>query len=69
MIKWITPTLGVEEGWDLDVDFATTAVQEGGTVIVGSEDVATQVLHNLGLTQDEVEDRFHFANTGQVLHG
>jgi hypothetical protein len=68
---WITPSLVINPDWPsedlLDADEATSWIQTGGTAHVTDEATAVQVLDNLGLTEREIEDRLHFARTGQVL--
>jgi hypothetical protein len=73
LFKWITPSLVVATDWDpllteTDATMATVWVEKGHTAFVKSDDVARQVLYNFGLTDEEVEDRMHFAETGEVLH-
>lgn len=72
MLKWITTTLAIAgDEWPeedvLDADEATTWIQEargsGRTHVafVENEVTARQVLDNLGLSEEEIEDRFSFA--------
>lgn len=75
VLLWITPSLAVGTNWPqedlLDADEATTWIQAGADprwAVVRDEDTARQVLDNLGLTAEEIEDRLHFAHTGEVLH-
>lgn len=77
MTLWITPTLVVDADWPeedlLDADEATTWIQEAdGTMYtnvahVRDEATARQVLDNLGCSTEEIDDRLHFAKTGEVL--
>ena len=74
MIKWVTPSLAVcDEGdWPerFQQDEALAAVDwilQGNTSFVDTDETAEKVLAILGLTEVEVADRLHFANTGTVL--
>ena len=71
MLKWITPSLAVAVDWLDDyidtVDDATTRIQAGLAAYVASDEDAAAVLHNLGLSDEEIADRLHFADTGRVL--
>ena len=74
MMKWITPSMAVcdETDWPErfqsdEILLAVDWIEEGGTAFVASDDVAADVLRHLGLTEAEVADRLHFANTGRIL--
>ena len=69
MLKWITPTLAVGEWVEtLTADEATDWIQVGcgAFAVVPDDATAAEVLHNLGLSDVEIEDRFLFAETGTV---
>ena len=75
MLKWITPSLAVGYDWVEDdtfafpdIDEATLRIQLGGRAVVDSEATAAAVMHNLGMDDNAIEDRLHFASTGCVLH-
>jgi hypothetical protein len=72
LLKWITPSLAVAVDWpDEDIldsaDDATGQIQQGGVAFVQDDTIAAAVLHNLGLSDEEIADRLHFADTGRVL--
>lgn len=64
---WITPSMGVAPDGETDAGIAVAQIVAGGDAFVADEQVARAVLRRLGLTDFEVEDRLHFANTGTVL--
>jgi hypothetical protein len=73
MIKWVTPSLAVCDSDDMpllgtigQVDTTASWIRAGGNAYVDSDATAAAILRNLGLSDDEVADRLHFANTGQV---
>lgn len=74
MITWITPTLRVSnETETLSLQEAINLIKsetDDGTWPVA--DVATfkearQVMRLLGMTEEQIADRCHFALTGQIL--
>ena len=75
MATWVTPSLVIDEEqaegedtFSLDgVDTAVNWILKGNSVGVSSEKVAVEVLLCLGLSRREVDDRLHFAKTGEVL--
>ena len=70
MLTWLTPTLAVGEWVEtLTADEATNWIQDGNFAVVADFATASEVLTNLGLTDDEIIDRLHFARTGEVLSG
>lgn len=73
MIKWVTPSLAVCDEGDWPERFnlsealpAADWILQGYTSFVDTDETAAEVLGILGLTEDEVADRLHFANTGIV---
>lgn len=49
-----------------DIGCATGVIHGGGCVHVSTRELAAQVLTALGLDRETVEDRLHFATTGQI---
>jgi hypothetical protein len=69
----LTPSLDVDPAaQEDDVIRAYRLIADSGgraIAVVRSEATATEVLRMLGLTDAEIEDRWHFALTGRVLGG
>jgi len=62
MRYWITPSLAVSDEPDvLTPDEATDRIQGGDDGLVGSIEDAYEVLHNLGLSDDEIRSKVDFA--------
>lgn len=74
MIKWVTPSLAVCDEGDWPERFSVAEampaadwILQGNTSFVDTDETAAAVLRIVGLTEDEVADRLHFANTGSIL--
>jgi hypothetical protein len=65
---WITPSLVVVESTDT-VDAAFKQIKGGLIGTVTSMDEAREVMARLGMTEQEQDDRVHFALTGEVISG
>jgi hypothetical protein len=65
---WITPSLVVVTT-DETIEDAFKAIKGGLTGKVTTFEEAREVMHKLGMTDDEQNDRIHFALTGEVLSG
>jgi len=65
---WITPSLAVVTS-DEVVEAAHKQVKDGRIGTVTNLDEAREVMRKVGMTEDEIEDRIHFAFTGEVLSG
>ena len=49
-----------------DIGHATGVIRGGGCAHVSTRELAAGVLTALGLDSETVEDRLHFATTGQI---
>ena len=73
MITWITPTLRVSnETETLTLQEAINVIKSETDGIWPVADVATfkearQVMRLLGMTEEQIKDRCHFALTGEIL--
>lgn len=76
MFKWVTPSLAVvqNEIWpamflqgEAELAVAWLQASTQNTAFVDSDETAADVLRLIGLSEDEVADRLHFANTGRIL--
>jgi hypothetical protein len=65
---WITPSLRVTAKADLLPEFAYAIIDAGGIADVATLDDARAVMRLLRMSELQVEDRIHFALTGEVLH-
>lgn len=63
---WITPSLRVT-GEGVRPEAAFAIIKSGGTADVATLDDARAVMTLLDMTEAEIEDRVHFALTGEVL--
>ena len=64
---WITPSLRVT-GENTHPEAAFAIIKSGGIADVVNIDAACDVMELLGMSVEQIEDRVHFALTGQVLH-
>jgi hypothetical protein len=64
---WITPSLRVT-GAGLLPAKAYDVIKAGYNAEVETLDDAREVMAMLGMTQEQIDDRIHFAMTGEVLH-
>lgn len=62
----VTPLLEIGGGADT-VAGAVGRIRAGLVANVADEDTAREVLHQLGLDDEVIEDRLHFARTGRTL--
>ena len=63
MLYWITPSLAVTDNSleAMDVDEATTLIQGGDDAYVATIEEAYIVLHQFGLSDDEIANNIDFA--------
>ena len=63
MLYWITPSLAVTDNSleAMDVDEATTLIQGGDDAYVATIEEAYIVLHQFGLSDDEIANKIDFA--------
>ena len=64
---WITPSLRVT-GEATQPEAALAVIKSGGIAEVATLEDARTVMNLLGMSAEQIEDRVHFALTGEVLH-